>query len=142
MKLFQRKNNILGVTIVFVYVILYLYSPFIHSHSNSNGSISSHYYHTHLIDIESNDEFDYDHFSYQNEKHHHHIILNVLVTNPTPRFQKFISSIILYDVKNEDELGNELNTKKFIEVHLKTILPVDKCIHSASNVSPPNILTA
>ncbi|MDP3446163.1 MAG: hypothetical protein Q8T08_25160 [Ignavibacteria bacterium] len=138
-------NKLSFVLVAILYLSFYLFSPLFHHHDeNSVLEEGKGDYHSHLIQdvTEQTNRTECHHQLDQNDEHNHPTVFNVLVTNLPPRSVGIVNNILL--VSNIIPIEFKTETRKInyaSDFHVGKTLK-DKCVHFASNVSPPIILAA
>jgi hypothetical protein len=138
------KNRILISIAALSYLVFYLFSPFFHFHDEWIRNLDKDQFHFHLFAVETNnsDESNCQHIVDQHDEHNHPIVITAVVTNIAPRFENTNSNFYLFQDIKEFDLQIESNKINFVEdFHFDKLLK-NKCVHTASNVSPPALVTA
>ncbi|MFA5804399.1 MAG: hypothetical protein WC879_07125 [Melioribacteraceae bacterium] len=101
-------------------------------------------YHSHLLNeiAQKKNATACHHTLDKSDEHNHPIVINAVVTNLSPRFIDTPHNIPISTIIISIEFQNEsVETKYAEDFHFGKILK-EKCVHSASNVSPPFVIAA
>lgn len=138
-------NRLSFVLVALLYLSFYLFSPLFHYHDENSvleeGKVD---YHTHLLQevTKKTNTTECHHQLDQNDEHNHPIVINVLVTNLPPRFVDIVNNSLLFSNIFDVEFETKANKTNFAsDLYVGKTLK-DKCVHSATNASPPFILAA
>ena len=138
-------NRLSFALVALLYLSFYLVSPFFHyHHEDSIRDEEEVDYHSHLLQdaVQKTNTTECHHTLDQNDEHNHPVVINALVTNLSPRFVDTLSNTLIFCNIISFEFKTESCKIKFTEnFHFGKILK-DKCIHFASNVSPPFAVAA
>lgn len=138
------KNKLAFSLTALLYLSFYLLSPFFHFHDEMFPGEEQEDYHSHLLKdtVQDKNATECHHTLAQNDEHNHPIVINAVITNLPPRQintpDSELISIIFYNLEFQTESSKTNFTEDF---HFWKIL-TDKCVHTASNVSPPFFLAA
>ncbi len=141
--LYQKNRFVYSVISVF-YLSFYLVSPFFHYHEELIRGYEKEDYHSHLLNeiAQKKNATECHHTLDQNDEHNHPIVINAVVTNLPPRFVDTPHSTLISTIIIRLEFQNESSETKYAgDFHFGKILK-EKCVHSASNVSPPFVIAA
>lgn len=130
--------------VALTYLSFYLLSPFFHYHEEYLKSLGKDKYHSHLFNKVSGSpqESGCHHNIEEDDVHNHPLIISAIVTNLSPRIDSNLNEGIQhYDLIEFGFESNIYATNYCDDFHFSKILK-EKCVHSASNVSPPFIFTA
>lgn len=138
-------NRLSIVLVALLYLSFYLFSPLFHYHHYDfeleAGKVD---YHSHLIQdvIKQTNTTECHHQLDKNDEHNHPLVFNVLFTNLPPRFVNIVSDTFLFSNIISIEFKTEARKiNSAYDFHFGKTLK-DKCVHFATNVSPPIILAA
>jgi len=137
-------NRLSFALVALLYLSFYLLSPFFHYHDELLPYDKQEEYHSHLLkEAEQNKSATECHHTLAKENDHNHpLIINAVITNLPTRLIviqdiKFLSfdlaELVIPDVSNKINFKVDLQFWKILK---------DKCVHSASNVSPPFAVAA
>ncbi len=142
MKPTSLYNKIFFAFIALLYLNFYLVSPYFHYHENSIRGHAKENYHSHLLNkiAQKKNATECHHPLNQSNEHNHPIVINAVVTNLSPRIVDTLHSTLISTIIIILEFQNESDETKYTEdFHFGKILK-EKCVHSASNVSPPFVI--
>jgi hypothetical protein len=134
------KNRIVIAAAVLSYLAFYFISPFFHFHHEDHFPGISREYHSHWFNNLSTNETDSSALhAFENENNHSHAnVINTFTTTYSKRILQISFSIITYaeykDASFENSAGNTNPLLKFSINKYRW----EKCVHTASNVSPPS----
>ena len=138
-------NRLSFVLVALLYLSFYLFSPLFHYHHENLGLEEEKIdYHSHLLqEITQNAKTtETNHTLDQNDGHNHSVVINTLITNLPTRLAYTPNVTLLFNKILDLELHtNSVEYNYSEDIHLGKTLK-DKCIHSATNVSPPALFTA
>jgi hypothetical protein len=136
------------ITLIFVsislYLSFYLFSPFSHHHHDEIQANGEDVFHSHFLSVAAQQESSAEHHHSINRTHNHNHLpfSNTSLTNLIPRFTHpsmvALHVNTIYGSEKEDNvLSSSFNKFAHNWKHLR-----DKCIRTATNVSPPFDLAA
>lgn len=135
----KNINKAAFYLVALLYLSFYLLSPFFHFHDEFDLHGEEEKYHSHLLEesLQENAQSECHHTLDKNDEHTHHLVLNAVISTVSPRFTDIPSYTSLHYEINYLELTNATDHKNYSnDFHLGKLLK-EKCVHSASNVSPP-----
>lgn len=138
-------NRLSFVLVALLYLSFYLFSPLFHYHDkNSVLEERKVDYHSHLLQevTKQTNTAECHHQLDQNDEHNHPIVINVLVTNLPPRFVDIVNNTLLFSNIIAIDFETEARKINFASALYVGKTLKDKCVHFASNASPPIILAA
>lgn len=138
-------NRLSFVLVALLYLGFYLFSPLFHYHHENLGLEEEKIdYHSHLLqEITKNvNTTGTNHTLDQNDEHNHSVVINTLITNlPTRLVYTPNTTLIFNKIFVLESHTNSVEFNYSEDIHLGKTLN-DKCIHFATNVSPPALFTA
>ena len=122
-----------------IYVFSFLLSPYFHHHADELLQNDKHKFHSHLFEHSHNDHSNKDNNSHnlaESSDHHFHFVkLNSSTTIISKRVKQNFVSVTILDLSSTTEKSNYISSvfeKKPINFLLR-----DRCVQTATNVSPP-----
>ncbi|MBM4172096.1 MAG: hypothetical protein FJ214_09535 [Ignavibacteria bacterium] len=136
----KNINSAAFYLVALLYLSYYLISPFFHFHDEFDLHGEEEKYHSHLLEetLQGNAQSECHNTIDQNDEHTHNSVLNYIVSTFSSRFTDIPSNTLSYNEINYLELTNTPEEKFYSnDFHLEKTFK-DRCIHTASNVSPPS----
>jgi len=138
----SNMNNIYKAVFYLVaifYLCFYLLSPFFHFHPDDFSKDYQEKYHSHLFSENYSNKSDRGtyHILENETGHNHSLIINTVTTLYAPRNSINISRKITYFELPEPTFKNPVIYTNGFFKFLYSKHKWKKCVHSASNVSPP-----
>lgn len=122
-----------------VYIFSFLLSPYFHHHAEELLHNDHHKFHSHLFENSHDDHSNEENHSHnfdESAQHHFHV---VKLSNTTTITTKRVAELFLSVTLLEFTLSNEKHTwnNYTLEKKPKNSLQQDRCVQTATNVSPP-----
>ncbi|MEW6507155.1 MAG: hypothetical protein AB1432_05350 [Bacteroidota bacterium] len=136
------KNRFVIAAAVLSYLVFYFISPYFHFHNDDHFLGTSQKYHSHWFNNTSASETDGSvQHAFENENNHSHAhVINAITTTYSKRILQNQFSIITYAEYNYASIENSTdNTNPLLKFSINKYR-WEKCVHTASNVSPPSNL--
>lgn len=139
-------NRVSFVFVALLYLSFYLFSPLFHYHDENSileeGKEVD--YHTHLLQevTKKTNTTECHHQLDQNDEHNHPLVINAVITNLPSRSVDTTNSLLLFfDIVSVVIENGNVGPKYIGDFHFGKVLK-EKCVHFASNVSPPFVLAS
>ncbi|HET55282.1 MAG TPA: hypothetical protein ENN33_08700 [Ignavibacteria bacterium] len=122
-----------------IYIFSFLLSPYFHHHADELSHNDHHKFHSHLFENSHDDhsgEETHSHNLDESTDHHFHFVkLSSATTITTKRVEQNFVPITFLDLSSTNEEHNY--NKRVLEKKPINFLLRDRCVQTATNVSPP-----
>ncbi|MEW6653192.1 MAG: hypothetical protein AB1394_06955 [Bacteroidota bacterium] len=138
------KNRIIIAIAALSYLVFYFVSPFFHYHQKDHLLGINQQYHSHLFNNSlKNESKKTAHLSYENQNDHSHKhIINTLIAKCSLRLYEQSPAAIAIALCIDSASVNPSNyTNLFLKFSFSKH-KWERCVHTASDISPPSILTS